>query len=447
MIRVEQLQAAIYQRVEAFNHADYPLASRPQQLCALEDALGQVLAADVIAAFAIPRQNLSAMDGFAIAKASELAEATRLTVVGESQAGKPYCGELQAGQAVRIFTGAVVPPDCDTVVMQENTDYEDIKPTLDKSQPYQIALSHTGKHGANIRHQGEEIQQDEILLSTGKRLNPTDISLLANMGYNSVHVYKPLTVGIIATGDELAALGTALTSKAQIYNSNTPTLKALLKPLPIRIIDYGIIADDRAATLECVQAACVACDVLISSAGVSVGDYDYLTDVIRELGQINHYKVAMKPGKPFVFGELSRQHLGILQQQPARQVGQAYNQKVLYFGLPGNPLSVVVSALQFVIPALWQAAGVSSEDRPKRLTVTATLTTEVKKSAGRTDFQRGVLTQAEDGSYQVAVFASQQSHRIKQLSCANCLLVLPQDSTDRQAGEQVQVQPFSWLWG
>ena len=369
------------------------------------------------------------MDGYAIAKESKLLVDTTITIIGESQAGSPYNGDIQSGQGVRIFTGAVVPDDCHTVIMQENTNFAEIRDSIDKSQPYPIILSQTAQSDDNIRKQGEEIEAGEAVLLKGKRLNPADISLLANLGFDKVSVYQPLTVGVLATGDELVAIGNALKSLAQIYNSNTPTLKSLLSDLPINIRDYGIIADDLDKTTEAVTQAMQECDVLISTAGVSVGDYDFLTTVIEQLGKINHYKVAMKPGKPFVFGELT----------------QNLAKPVLYFGLPGNPLSTIVGTLQFVIPALWQMAGAAHSERPMQLTVMATLKNNVKKSAGRMDFQRGILTQNKAGDFQVESFTKQQSHRIKQLSHANCFIVLAQDAGNLSAGASVQVQSFPWI--
>ena len=242
-------------------------------------------------------------------------------------------------------------------------------------------------------------------------------------------VFQPLVVGVLATGDELVAIGDELEHLAQIYNSNTPTLKSLLSDLPIIIRDYGIIPDDLDKTTAAVNEAMQDCDVLISTAGVSVGDYDFLTTVIETLGQINHYKVAMKPGKPFVFGELNKN----------------LDKPVLYFGLPGNPLSTVVGALQFVIPALWQMSGASVSEQPMPLTINAKLTNDIKKLPGRKDFQRGVLSQDEAGHYQVECFSSQQSHRIKQLSRANCFIVLDKDSGNVVSGVEVTVQPFPWL--
>jgi len=429
MITMEELQAAIQQRIDNYHITDFPLQKRAVYTRELLDSLNHILAQDIASPFDVPRQNLSAMDGYAIATGSELSENSTIEIVGESQAGSAYTGETAAGQGVRIFTGAVVPDCCDTVVMQENTNFVDIRSTVDKSRPYNITLTQTAKVDNNIRSQGEEIESGEAVLKVGKRLNPADISLLANLGVNQVNVFQPLVVGVLATGDELVAIGNELQSLAQIYNSNTPTLKSLLSDLPITIRDYGIIPDNLEQTTTAIHEAMQDCDVLVSTAGVSVGDYDFLTTVIETLGQINHYKVAMKPGKPFVFGELNKN----------------LNKPVLYFGLPGNPLSTVVGTLQFVIPALWQMSGASVSEQPMLLTIKAKLISDIRKSPGRKDFQRGVLSRDEKGHCQVECFSRQQSHRIKQLSRANCFIVLDKDSGNVAAGHEVVVQPFPWL--
>nr|WP_317198724.1 gephyrin-like molybdotransferase Glp [uncultured Psychrobacter sp.] len=429
MITMEALQSAIKQRVEDYNNNDFSLKQRAIKTCALQDSRNQILAQDIASNFDVPRQNVSAMDGYAIAQGSTLSADSSIEIIGESQAGSAFTGQLAAGQGVRIFTGAVVPDSCDTVIMQENTNFAEIKDTLDKSKPYAITLTQTAHIDSNIRKQGEEIEQGEAVLKVGKRLNPTDISLLANLGISQVKVFEPLIVGVLATGDELVAVGDELTSLAQIYNSNTPTLKTLLADLPVIIRDYGIIPDNLDKTTAAINEAMQECNVLISTAGVSVGDYDFLTTVIEQLGQINHYKVAMKPGKPFVFGELNKD----------------LDKPVLYFGLPGNPLSTVVGALQFVIPALWQMSGASVSEQPMQLNVKATLINDIKKSVGRKDFQRGVLSQSAAGEYEVECFSRQQSHRIKQLSLANCFVVLDKDSGDVAANSEVMVQLFPWL--
>ncbi|WP_296405907.1 gephyrin-like molybdotransferase Glp [Psychrobacter sp.] len=428
MITVAELKAAITERITVYNEKDFPLTKRDTQSRDLLASQNHILATDIVSPFDVPRQNLSAMDGYAIAKGSVLKADTIINIVGESQAGSAFSGTLQAGQGVRIFTGAVVPSDCDTVVMQENTNFAQIKHSIDKSQTYGIKLSQEAQVDDNIRKQGEEIASGEMVLHARKRITPADISLLANLGLAQVTVYKPLIIGVLATGDELVAVGDNLQTLAQIYNSNTPTLKSMFANLPVLIHDYGIIPDQLESTKKVLRKAMQECDVVISTAGVSVGDYDFLTTIIEELGQINHYKVAMKPGKPFVFGELN----------------QDLSVPVLYFGLPGNPLSSVVGSLQFIIPALWQMSGVSKNDMPMPLKVTARLSCDVKKRAGRADYQRGFLSQNEAGEYLVSTAGKQDSHRIKQLSLANCLIVLPKDSGDIMAGEEVTVELFPW---
>lgn len=420
MITVENLKKAIGDRIATLPN------NRPVITLDLDKCQNHILATNITANLDLPRQNLSAMDGFAFAVGSELNENSQLTIVGESCAGTPFNGQILVNQGVRIFTGAVVPNACDTVVMQENTNFEQIKETLNKSKSYGIILTKSAQIGQNIRKQGEEVQTGEILLNKGKRLNPSDISLLANMGIDKVSVFSPLTVGIIATGDELVEIGKPLTSLAQIYNSNTPTLKALLAKLPIIVKDYGIVKDDYQATFNVIKSAIGECDVIISSAGVSVGDYDFLTQVVDKLGKINHYKVAMKPGKPFVFGEFDND-----------------GKIVIYFGLPGNPLSTVVGCLQFIRPALWQMLGTT--DVPKLLKLVATATTDIKKQAGRQEFLRAVFNYDDKGEIVVTPLSVQDSHRVKGLSIANCLLVLPKDNQGVSKGDKVNIEVFDWV--
>jgi len=413
MITIEQMQAAITERIAQYHSEVMPNA----QTLSFGDSLNHILATDVRAPFAIPRQNVSAMDGYAIAKDSNTDSGATLEIIGESKAGSPYQGSIKTNQGVRIFTGAVVPEGCNTIVIQEEAERTSASAIDNNNHNETILLTASAPAGKYIRYAGEEIAEDEAVLLKGQRITPTDISLLASLGVAEISVYRPLTVGILATGDELVPVGQPLTHSAQIYDANTPTLKQLFAGLPISVQDYGIIPDDWDKTKETVQ-----------QATMSVGDYDYLTHVIDTLGHINHYKVAMKPGKPFVFGELYK----------------ADNTPVLYFGLPGNPLSAVVGAMQFVIPALWRLAGLTTQALLTPLTLRACLTTDTKKAKGRTDFQRAQLVQQADGRFNVTCFAAQQSHRIKQLSQANCFAILDKDSGDLPAGTSVRVQPFPW---
>lgn len=429
MITVSELKSAILNRCERYNN-DFPIAKREVIELPTLKAINHTLAHDMTSSLDLPHQNLSAMDGFALGFGSDLDKNTTFDIIGESCAGTPFDGEVLKNQAVRIFTGAVVPSTCDTVVMQENTDFETLKNQIDKSKTYQITLTKPASLGSNIRRQGEEITTSETVLTAGKRLNPADLSLLANLGVATVNVVKPLTVGILATGDELVQVGEPLTHLAQIYNSNTPTLKTLLMSLPIEIHDYGIIPDDLEKTTQAVKRAIDECDVIISSAGVSVGDYDFLTQVVDSLGKINHYKVLMKPGKPFVFGEFDTD-----------------NKQILYFGLPGNPLSTIVGCLQFVRPAIWRLTGCAINDLPKTLKLSAICQKNIVKKGNRQEFQRAYFEQLDNGEFIVTPFSGQDSHRVKQLTKANCLLVLPAECTGVNIGDKVSIEPFLWNFG
>lgn len=422
MILVEQLQNNILART-----AQYRKAQRTSMMQVdLQNSLDCVLAEDIIAPFDLPRKNLSAMDGFALAAGSNLQQDTSFEVIGEICAGKDAEFALQKNQAVRIFTGAIVPDDCDTVVMQEHTSFVDAK----------MQLQQDIKKGANIRKQGEEVQQGMLLLQKNTRITFAHISLLASFGIAHLSVFAPLRVGIIATGDELCHIGDTLQNSAQIYNSNTPSIRALLHNMPIDIIDYGIIKDDLALIKTSVLRAIDECDVVISSAGVSVGDYDYLTQVVQDLGQIHHYKVAMKPGKPFVFGEFLRKN--------TLQDDAQNDTSVLYFGLPGNPLSTIIGMLQFVRPALWDLAR-ADKGRPQNITLLATVSHDIAKKSGRKEFMRAIFTQ-KNKDIVVEAFNHQDSHRVKQLAGANCLLCLDADTHDIKKGDSVSIMPFAWCF-
>ncbi len=369
----------------------------------LDAACGRVLAKDVISPLELPVTDVSAMDGYAFATAS----ADPLTLIGESIAGRPFAGIVSAGECVRIMTGAVVPDGADTVEMQEHIERDGN--CITRQRPV--------KAGANIRYRGEELRIGETVLRAGNILTAPDILLLASLGQAQVAVYERLTVALFSTGDELATPGEALRTAGQIYDSNRYLLKALLQNLPVKILDTGIIRDDETAITAALQQAATA-DAIITSGGVSVGDYDYLKAAVERLGTVASYKVKMKPGKPFVYGHIDR---------------------AAYFGLPGNPVSGFVGFSRIIRPALWQLAGANPVPMP--LALTATLTAPLRKAAGRRDFQRGLLSAGVDG-WQVQPQGGQDSHRVYGLARANCLIDLPEDSADQPAGACVTVLPF-----
>ena len=369
----------------------------------LDAAVGRVLAEAIVSPIAMPGADVSAMDGYAFA--ADAGE--KLRVVGQSIAGKPFTGTLTKGECVRIMTGAVVPQGADTVEMQENV----------QRDGEHITFTQPPRPGSHIRRCGEEVRIGEAVLAPGALLTAAHLLLLASLGIAKVQVYARLRVALLSTGDELTPPGDALQGSGQIYDSNRFLLKGALASLPVEIVDMGIIRDDPAAITAALQQA-AACDVIITSGGVSVGDYDFLKDAVSALGTIHSYKVKMKPGKPFVFG-----HIG----------------NAVYFGLPGNPVSGFVGFSQIVRPALWQLAG--AHPAPLALFFPATLTTAIRKQPGRRDFQRGILVPGADG-WEVAPQGVQDSHRVYGLARANCLIDLPEERGDCAAGEMVRVWPF-----
>ena len=386
------------------------IARRPLALASesvpLAQAAGRVLAQDVVAPVAIPSSHVSAMDGYALPQAA--AVHSSLKIVGESAAGKPFTDSLKTGECIRIMTGATVPACCTTVVIQENV----------ARDGDQIVLQQDAPAAANIRYAGEEIQAGQTLFTAGRILRHADIMVLAAQGIASVLVQRKLRIAVLSTGNELAEAGSPIAAH-QIYDSNRPMLHSKLRDCPADIIDLGKLPDNLAATVHMLHQAAEQSDVVITSGGVSVGDYDYLRQAVAQVGTIHHYKVAMKPGKPFVFGQL----------------GSAW-----YFGLPGNPVSGFVGFDLFIRAALWQIAGATPIPQPLRFQ--AALTRNVKKAAGRADIQRAIISQNSDGTWQATPTGKQDSHRILGVSQANAYMILPQESGDLAAGEWVTVQPL-----
>jgi molybdopterin molybdotransferase len=378
----------------------------------LRHALNRVLAEDVTAIVNTPPCDNSAMDGYAF-KSSDIQEQSSLTlkVVGQSFAGHPYSGDVSSGEAIRIMTGAQIPEGVDTVVMQEHTESKDNET---------VTITTVPKAFANVRKQGDDLKTGQTFLSQGKKLSPTDLAFLATQGIAEVTVKRRVRVAFFSTGDELRSIGEPLSS-GEIYDSNRYSLFGLLKKLDIELIDMGVIVDDRQAIEDAFRAAADVADAVITSGGVSVGEADFVKETLEKLGQINFWKIAMKPGKPLAFGSLG---------------------KSLFFGLPGNPVSVIATFYQFVQPALKRMQG---QAFALPLTVKAKTTEFLKKRPGRTDFQRGILEQSEQGELTVRNAGTQASHVLTAMSRANCFIVLPAESGGVEPGEIVDVQPFEGL--
>ena len=380
------------------------------QKVSLRQALGQVLHQSVVSPSQVPPYNNSAMDGYALRSADIKNAPFSLNNVGVAFAGKPYQGHVEAGQCIRIMTGAKIPDGCDTVVMQEQVESDN-----------QTITIHTDvKAGQNVRLAGEDIDCGDTVLPAGRRLTPADLGLLASLGIAEVVTYRPLRVAFFSTGDELCGLGEHL-GDGQIYDSNSYTLYGMLSELNIDVIDMGVIPDNRAALKIALEQAAADADVILSSGGVSVGDADYVKDMLAELGQVNFWKIAMRPGRPLAFG----------------QIGEA-----MFFGLPGNPVSVMVTFYQFVQPALKRLAG-ESDTLP--IIIEVPCDNAIKKRAGRFEFQRGILFRNNEGQLRVSTTGAQGSGILRSMSMANCFILLEENCDGLSAGSLVNVQPFAGL--
>lgn len=377
----------------------------------LRQALGRVAAEDIRSTLDIPPYANSAMDGYALSADDCPAAGTHdVAVVGTAYAGQPYTGTLQPGQCVRIMTGALLPAGADTIVMQEQAErYDDT---------IRIHAGHV--RGQHVRLAGEDIAQGQVAVPAGRRITPADLGLLASLGIEQINAVRRPRVAFFSTGDELRPLGEQL-KPGDIYDSNRYTMLGMLERLGLAAHDLGIVRDERSSVKSALQQAAHAADVVISSGGASVGDTDFIRQTLEELGRVSFWKIAMKPGKPLAFG----------------QIGNA-----LFFGLPGNPVSVMATFYQFVQPALRRLSG---ESLAPPLLLRAQCTERLKKSPGRTEFQRGRVEADKEGKLLVCSTGDQGSGILTSMSRANCFIVLPADCGAVEAGSLVDVQLFDGL--
>ncbi|MFA7496834.1 MAG: gephyrin-like molybdotransferase Glp [Acidithiobacillus sp.] len=373
----------------------------------LSAAAGRVMAQDVLAPSDVPAWPNSAMDGYAL-RSSDSDQPRKL--IGACFAGHPFPGIVGPGECVRIMTGAVLPTGADAVLVQEKATVTNEEVTA------QVEI----KAGANIRQAGEDLRAGTPALAAGTLLRPAHIGLLASLGFAEIAVFRRLRVAFFSTGDELRALGSVL-APGQIYDSNRYALGSMLERLGCTIIDLGRIPDDPARLEAALHSASEIADMVISTGGVSVGDADYIAELLGRLGSIHFWKMNMKPGRPLAFGKL----------------GQA-----TFFGLPGNPVSTMVTFYQFVRPSILKRMGKTAPWTAT--TVQLPLTSALKKKAGRTDFQRGVLVQGENG-LQVAGVGQQASHIMSGMAHADCLIILAAEAEDAPAGSLVDVQLLEGL--
>ena len=370
-------------------------------------ALGRVLAADVISPLDVPAHDNSAMDGYAVRFADLPREGqVTLTVAGTAFAGAPFGGNLGPGTCVRIMTGGVVPAGADTIIMQEHVEA--------KNDRVMIGAGH--RKGQNLRRAGEDLAAGQVALKRGITLRPAEVGLISSLGLPEVSVYRELRAAFFSTGDELVSLGT-VPKEGQIYDSNRYTIHGMLTRLGCEVIDMGVVRDDPKLLEQAFSEAAAAADVVITSGGVSVGEADFVKELLNKMGEVVFWKIAMKPGRPLAYGKIGHAH---------------------FFGLPGNPVSVMVTFYEFVRDALLKLAG--CDPVPPLPMFKVPCTSALKKAPGRTEFQRGILTQDANGAWSVRVTGEQGSGILRSMSEANCFIILPTEQGNVAAGQLVDVQ-------
>jgi molybdopterin molybdotransferase len=378
----------------------------------VRSALGRILAEDVISPLNVPAHDNSAMDGYAVRFADlEAAGEVTLKVVGTAFAGAPFKGVLKSGECVRIMTGGVVPEGADTIVMQEHV----------KASGDRVVIGAGHRKGQNLRRAGEDLAAGQVALKRGVLLRPAEIGLIASLGIPEVAVYRRLRVAFFSTGDELVSIGT-VPQEGQIFDSNRYTIYGMLQRLGCEVYDMGVVRDDPAQLERAFAEAAASADVVITSGGVSVGEADFVKDLLNKLGEVVFWKIAMKPGRPLAYGRIGGAH---------------------FFGLPGNPVSVMVTFYQFVRDALLKLSG--RDPVPALPTFKVPCTSSLRKAPGRTEFQRGILSRDEAGNWSVRATGDQGSGILRSMIEANCFIILPTDQGNVATGTLVDVQLMEGL--
>ena len=382
----------------------------------LRSALGRVLARDIVSPINVPASDNSAMDGYALRSCELTAGSSTFGVAGTSFAGEAFSGTAATGKCVRIMTGAVMPQGFDTVVPQEFVEI-----TSDGAVRVPAGVV---RPGDNRRLAGEDLRLGEPALQAGRVLRPADLGLMASLGRAEVPVFRRLRVAFFSTGDELRSVGETL-DEGCVYDSNRYTLWGMLQRLGVELIDMGVVPDNPCALEATFRAAAENADAVITSGGVSVGEADHTKQVMAQLGDVLFWKIAMRPGRPMAIGRI-----------------ESNGRQAILFGLPGNPVAVMVTFYAFVRDALLTMSGAA----PNPLLMLKAATVEpIRKKAGRTEYQRGIVSQKADGSLQVTITGSQGSGILRSMSVANGLVVLHHEQGNVDTGGWVDVLPFDGL--
>ncbi|HHJ3167501.1 TPA: bifunctional molybdopterin-guanine dinucleotide biosynthesis adaptor protein MobB/molybdopterin molybdotransferase MoeA [Vibrio parahaemolyticus] len=376
------------------------------EACKIENAYGRVLAEDIISPVNVPQYTNSAMDGYAIR--SDDVDRDSYQVVAEVMAGHAYDQPLEVGQAVKIMTGAPTPLNGDTVVMREQASQEGDKVTFDGANI---------KAGQNVRQAGEDLAIGSDVFTAGTRLTSPEMGMIASLGFGEANVFRKLKVAVFSTGDEVQTPGTEQKANS-IYDSNRFTIMGMLEKLGCEILDFGILEDNEQLMIEALENASAQADVVMTSGGVSVGDADYIKLALDKLGQIDFWRINMRPGRPLAFGQINNKP---------------------FFGLPGNPVAVMVSFINFVEPALRKMQG---EQGWKPLKVNAIATENLRSRQGRTEFSRGIYELDDTGRLTVRTTGKQGSGILRSMSEANCLIEISPAIDTVKAGESVTIIPL-----
>lgn len=375
-------------------------------------AHARIAARDITSPMDVPGHTNSAMDGYAVDGNSLPEDTPRpFDPIGEALAGHPFTGTVEPGQTVRITTGAMMPSGTDTVVMQEHVTIE--------SQG--VLIPPGNRKGQHVRRLGEDIAAGAVVIERGRRLMPAQMGLLASLGIAEVDVFRSLRVAYFSTGDEIRSPGEDF-APGLVYDSNRFTMRGMLERLGVEIVDLGIVPDRRDAVFDAFEKAAKSADVVLSSGGASTGEADHIKEALNALGQVGFWRIAIRPGRPLAFGFID---------------------DAVCFGLPGNPVAVMVTFLQIVAPALRAAAGESCFRPPPEME--ARCTVSLRKKTGRVEYYRAILERDENDALVVRDTGRSGSGLLHTMSDANCFIVLPEEGETITPGEVVRVQPFFGL--
>lgn len=391
--------------------AHMPVISETESV-PLQDALGRIVAEDIISPVDVPGHTNSAMDGYAVRGADLPGSGERrLEVLGTVLAGSAFEGKLESGGAVRVMTGAALPEGADTVIMLEQT----------RPDGHTVSIGAGHRPGQNIRRAGEDLRRGDTAMKKGTRIMPAELGVLASFGQDRVTVFRRPRVACFSTGDELRSPGEPRDFGA-VFDSNRYILLGMLARIGVEVIDRGIVPDHRKALHDALYQSARSADAIITSGGVSAGDADYVKETLEKLGRVGFWKIAIRPGRPLAFGLID---------------------DAAFFGLPGNPVAVMVTFYQFVKPALSKMMG-ERDPRPTPELI-ATCVSKLRKKKGRVEYYRAVLERDSGGNLTVRGTGKTGSGLLHTMSDANCFIVLDDDAESVEPGTDVHVQPFFGL--